>query len=206
MPRAHGKSQPKRSATRYCLSGCIYVACGMAVLTAYLLKAPEAPPEPTAAEIASSTRKMQSLRLEIEAVKADARRGTPHSFSASLTEQEINAYLIGNDEIRRLIQRNRIDKAYVRIEDGRLRVTGVRQLGIEVAVTATLLPSVGPGGKPRLDVEDVKVGRVGLPIAEYERTARKLAKSIAERFFDPGVKYHSIRVTGHLIEVAGDTR
>jgi uncharacterized protein YpmS len=147
------------------------------------------------------------IKQELEQVKAAHKAGERHPIKLAMTEQDINTFIKMDPHIQDLLRRARIEIAYVRIQDGRLRATATRSVGgAPVAGTVGLEPSLGPDGHLRLHVTSVNVGRLGLPATGSRYLDDDFITSLAQKGLDPSLKLYDVRVEGDSVVLSGDAR
>jgi uncharacterized protein YpmS len=147
------------------------------------------------------------VKKELEEVKAAHKAGEHRPFKLVMTEQDINVFIRTDPHIQDLLQRARIEGAYVRIEDGRLRAAATRSVGgAPVTGTVGLEPSIGPDGRIRLHVNSVNMGRLGLPASGSRYLDDDFLTSLAEKGLDPSLKLDGVHVEGDSVVLSGDAR
>jgi hypothetical protein len=201
--------RPNKSSCRRracCLSGCLSLSILALVFVALLLLPPPAPSPLSPAEQARVEKRLESVRQEVEAIERDVRAGRSHPFSLTLTQQEINSLLSTDNKIRKEFRRHRVERAYVRIEEGRIQASATRRSGgVPVTVTATIVPVLQEDGSLDPRVEGLRVGRVGIPEAGVDRLAKRLVRAVRDRLLETRVQVESIRIENEAITVKGNT-
>jgi uncharacterized protein YpmS len=189
-----------------CGCGALFLVVAL-IFVVLLLTPPPGPPPMTPVQKARAEAHVAAAKEEIEQVKKAHVAGKRRPFTLTMTEQDINTFIKMDAHIQELLQRAKIEDAYVRIEDGRLRATATRSVGgAPVTGTVGLRPGVGSDGQIRLHVVSVNVGRLGLPASGSRYLDDDFVTSLARKGFDSSVKLDSVTVQNDAVVLSGDAK
>jgi len=150
------------------------------------------------------------IDLEISGKKAileklahDASNGKAAPFTLVLREVEINRLLETDDRLRRAMQRERVERAWVSIQEGKVTATAIRE-GTPPSVTVTVTPGIGPDHRLRLTIDGMGVGRLGLPaVSAVRHAAEKAVKLLTDKSMIPQADFQSVTVERGAITLTG---
>jgi hypothetical protein len=204
---ADSRSASRRKWRLACWSGCTLFGIFSLILLWLLLSSPPAPPPLSPAEQQRIEARIQSLRDEVKAIERDAREGRSRAFQLTLTEEEINSFLFSDHEARRALGRHRIERAFVRIESGRIYATASRRVnGILLSVTAAIVPFVKDERSLDARVEHVDVGRLSVPDTAVRGLANEIIAAFRAQNLESGARFQSLEIADKKITVTGVTR
>lgn len=118
----------------------------------------------------------QTMRKQ---VTEQARAGGAVPFEASVSEDEVNALLAADAGAREALRASGVSGVVVLFEEGRAVLSGrVQRSGLDLEVTADLVPTVGADGRVAVAVENARAGRFPLPASLVSQARDALAKAI----------------------------
>jgi hypothetical protein len=204
---ADSRSGSRRRWRLVCCSGCALIGVVSLILLWLLLSSPPAPPPPSPAEQQRLEQRIESLRKEVAAIEKDAREGRSRTFQLILTEEEINSFLLSDRESRRALERHRIERAFVRIESGRIYATASRRVnGVLLSVTAVIVPFMRDERSLDARVEQVDVGRLSVPEATVRGLINEIIAAFRAQNLESGARFQSLEIADRKITVTGVTR
>lgn len=197
----------KRLRRRACCCGCLFLLLAGLVPVSLVMLPPPAPPPLAPAARARAKEHIAEVKREIQSLQKAIVTHKPRPFTLRLTEQEMNTFLETDNEAQRIMAENRIEKAFVRIEEGQVKATAFCRLnGPTVAVTGAFLPLLREDGTLDYRLQSLSVGRLGMPDTATRRLADDLARKVGSRLVNPALKFRALSVEGDVITLTGNTQ
>jgi hypothetical protein len=188
-----------------CCFGCL-TAILLLLIPAWLAFTPSRPPAPLPpAEVAKVDASIAEKRESVEKLSRDLSAGKRTPFTLVLREAEINRMLETDDRLRKAMRRANIERAWVKIEEGRVNATAIPEGG--PSMTVTVAPEIDPRQGLRLNIEGVEVGRLGVgAVGALRKTAQKAVSKMVEGSLVPRARFESVRVEDGAITLTGSTK
>jgi len=185
----------------------------MATLSALLLlgaffvfSQPDHAPALTGRDHDRVERELQQVRAQVEKVKADARAGIRRPFRLSVTDEQLNLLLAEDARVHEKLADRKIDEAWVRIQNGFIVATVIRDVGgMPMQIRATLVPELAGDREVRAKVHDIRFGRLAAPKAAAQRLADEVGRLLSRQVTDQGVRLRHITVKDNAIHLEGTT-
>lgn len=197
--RAAGSVAQRRR--RWCCAGCLAPVLLVLAAMGLLLSAPPEPPLPSPEVVRRNAERVRSAASEIE---RSARRTPRMGFELRLTEEDLNSFLASDPSVASLRARASVERAWVSLEDGGVRVSGrYRAAGVPLTATATVRLSAGQDGILVADVLSLHLGRVSMPGASREKLADMAAEAIAAVITPGEIRIESVDVRDRTIVMRG---
>lgn len=159
------------------------------------------PPASTPAEV----RRLQERMRETVARLDSAPPGSgPRTFEVTVTEDEVNAALATDPQVRAELERQGVRSVSILFEDGRAMLDGVVELGgVQAPVTADAVPSVNADGTIRVAIENARAGMFPLPAAMLEKVRAKLEEALRKQDPQRG-RIRSLVLDGGVLTMRGE--
>jgi len=142
-------------------------------------------------------------KAALEKLAHDASKGKPAPFTLVLREVEINRLLETDDRLRRAMQRESVERAWVSIQEGKVTATAIRE-GTPSSMTVTVTPRIGTDHRLRLAIDGMGVGRLGLPaVSAVRHAAEKAIKLLTDKSMIPQADFESVKVEQGTITLTG---
>lgn len=149
---------------------------------------------------------VREVETTIKKAQSDTKQGRKRPYRIAVKQEEINTLLRTSPRIRKIVEKNKIGRPYVRIENGRVRAGAlVTYRDKPVYVTAEGPVVVEDGERVSFRLEDVWVGKVKAPAAMAEELSKRAAKVIASgSVLLPG-QVESVRLEDGQLVIKGTT-
>jgi hypothetical protein len=193
------------------LFGCLPLTllAAAAVLVAFRLATWTPPPSADAAPAAPE--REQSARRKIEAVQARSRqlrhrriRPQPEPFHLPLDQEELNALLQRDRDLRQALQNAGIRDAKVEIRDGLMTLGGyTRAAGPELFVSITGQTATSPNGEVEIDIRSIQVGRLPAPPALRRMLAQRVREAARTAGRSDTSRVEGLRLEGNRLVIDG---
>ncbi|MFQ6133049.1 MAG: hypothetical protein ACE5R4_13495 [Armatimonadota bacterium] len=135
------------------------------------------PPHARAGESTGDAAKVERVEDQLEAARSRAAAGIASEVIIQVTEADVNAYFrqhagdMGQEGLR---------DPRVRFLEGVIEVGGFAQrAGREIYVTITARPSVTAEGRVRVEILDIRAGRLSLPRSVAQQAQRELEEALS---------------------------
>lgn len=183
------------------------VLVALAWVGAFLVLAtPEHAPVLTGVERERVKQEVEVVQAELERIKADARRGVSRPFHLVVTDEQLNVLLAEDEGVRETLAERGVQDAWVRIADGTVVATAVRELGgVTVQIQASLVPELAGDRQVHVRVESIRVGRLYAPQAAVQRLAEEVGRVLSRQVNDERVQLDRIEVRGNSVHLIGKT-
>ncbi len=160
---------------------------------------PEALASPSQAAEASGKAAVEAARNEIEAAAEAARRGQPSEVTISLSDADVTAAFAQSDDL------GDVRSPRVQFTDGAILISGlVTWQGRKLYLTVTAVPSVTSDGRARVDLTELRSGRLRLPGSVVERVQREMQAALDEEA--KGITLKTIEVRPGRLTLSGIAR
>ena len=191
-----------------CCTGCLFLLLLAAVPVYLALSPPPPPPRLNRTERVKVEAQIAEHKDEVRAIARAAAERKNQAFRLRLSEEEINHYLDTDDRIRSQMESRSIERAWVRLADGRVNASAtLTQGGAPVTLTATVVPQISPDHKLGFRVEGVDVGRLGVPATSaIQKAAVKALSLIDNSSMVPRARFDSATVEDGAIVLTGNTK
>jgi uncharacterized protein YpmS len=201
------KSALRPSPRNCCCGGCLIALLILAVLTAMVFIPPPPPPTITPQQKAQSEEHVREVKNEIATIKKKAQEKTEYPFTLKMTEQDINTFLQMDPQAQDILNRGKLQGAFVRIQDGKVLGSASRYVhGVLMNGTMTVIPELNSDKMLIYRVESLDVGRLALPSSMVQSVTQDLIHSVASKMFDTSFKMEAVSVEGDAIVVKGNTK
>ncbi len=192
-----------------CCGGCLIVLLIIAIPFAMVLLPPPLKPPPplTPQQKAQSEEHVRELKTQVVTIKKSAEAKKEYPFTLKMTEQDINTFMGMDPQAQDILNRGKLQGAFVRIQDGKVHGSASRYVhGVLMNGTMTVVPELNADKKLEFRVESLDVGRLSLPSSMVQGITQELIQSVASKIVDPSFKIQAVSVEGDAVIVKGDTK
>jgi hypothetical protein len=146
------------------------------------------------------TERAESVRRH---VAEDASAGQMTPFEITVSEDEVNAILTSNDEVRRVLGEQGVRGATILFEEGKILLSGqADRAGLTFDVTAEAVPIVRADGTLDVRVENARAGNFPLPSSIVEEARSALREAISKQDPERG-RIGEVQLTRGRLTVKG---
>lgn len=195
--------QAKRKKT-YILAAAVALLFSTAAIL-YLLTTKPHPVDSTILNLPPSEREIQTgnLRNRIQVFEQTRKQGYPVT-KLEVSEKEINTYLQSSPEVQSKLQANGASNTVISLRQGQIEVSSdVQVKGIKLPVTVAGEVIVDSSGKPQLKVQDIKIGRMGLPQSVADKIAAEVAGTDAGNLIPLPAGVTDVRIEDGRLVITG---
>ena len=202
---------PKKLLKRGCCLGCFVVVLLIAVPAVMLFAPGRTPVKLTEVQTKESQQHIEKLQKQISEIKRETKQKIKEKISTSyelrMSEQDINTFIGMDQQVRDIIQRNKLESVFVKIEDNQIKTYASRIVkGVMMHGTLIAAPFLTDQRGLGVRVESLQTGSLGLPQGLAKQLADEFSNHVLSRLFDPSLKLNGVRIDQDALVVTGDTK
>jgi len=165
------------------------------------------PPPPPPALAHAARAKIVAVTQQLHRTRKTRWRRAESRFHLALKQDEINALLTRDQEVRKAVTESGLRDARVSLDGNHVTVSGLtKAAGPEVYVSATGTVSRDASGKLAVTVESVHVGRLPAPPALRKMIDAKVQQAVRDANRNLGVRLDQLGVEGGGLTVDGEMK
>jgi len=174
----------------------------------YLIFTPPAPPAPLSKdEEAKVDASLAEKRVVLKQIARNRSEGKKEPFTLVLREAEINRLLETDQRLQDAMHSRQVSKAWVRISNGRVHATAIRNGDGPSSLTVNVIPEIGPNNALAFKIEGVDLGRLGVPtIDSIQRVAQKAISLLNDKSMIPEATFDSVKAEDGAITLSGKSK